>query len=145
MIFTYGIWFNRIEIDSKIIKCEQVGPDICHFIDLGIAIGGHFGNMQIKNCHWVKFSTPDWNDDSSLYWTQITQNINFCMNFQVISALCLTTTQYFLYTCDKINTIIKLQWYLFCLFCTGSSFSNDTCCPLSHRTNCLFFRWYVRV
>ena len=56
--FTYGIWFDRIEIDSKIIKFEQVGPDICHFIDLGIAIGGHFGNMQIKNCHWVKFSTP---------------------------------------------------------------------------------------
>ena len=56
-----------IEIDSKIIKFEQVGPDICHFIDLSPAIGGYLGNMQIKNCHWVKFSTPGGNDDSSLY------------------------------------------------------------------------------
>ena len=39
-------------------------------------------------CHWMKFSTPGWNDDSSLYWTQINQNINFCKNFQVISAFC---------------------------------------------------------
>ena len=40
--------FGSIEIDSKIIKFEQVGPDICHFIDLGQAIGGHLGNMQIN-------------------------------------------------------------------------------------------------
>ena len=40
--------FGSIEIDSKIIKFEQVGPDIWHFIDLGLAIGGHLGNMQIK-------------------------------------------------------------------------------------------------
>ena len=82
--------FGSIEIDSKIIKFEQVGPEICHFIDLSLAIGGHLGNMQIKNCHCVKFSTPIGNDDSSLYLTQINQNINFCMNFQVISAFCLT-------------------------------------------------------
>ena len=37
-----------MEIDSKIIKFEQIGPDICHFIDLGLAIGGHLRNMQIK-------------------------------------------------------------------------------------------------
>ena len=40
--------FGLIEIDSKIIKFEQIGPDICHFIDLGLAIGGHLRNMQIK-------------------------------------------------------------------------------------------------
>ena len=40
--------FGLIEIDSKIIKFEQVGPDIYHFIDLSLAIGGHLGNMQIK-------------------------------------------------------------------------------------------------
>ena len=40
--------FFLIEIDSKIIKFEQVGPDICHFIDLSLALGGHFYNMQIK-------------------------------------------------------------------------------------------------
>ena len=28
-------------------------------------------------------TTPGGNDDSSLCWTQINQNINFCMNFQV--------------------------------------------------------------
>ena len=38
--------FGLIEIDFKIIKLEQVGPDICHFIDLGLAIGSHLGNMQ---------------------------------------------------------------------------------------------------
>ena len=59
--------FGLIEIDSKIIKFEQVGPDICHLIDISLAIGGHLGNMQIKKCHWVKFSTPGGNDDSSLY------------------------------------------------------------------------------
>ena len=58
---------NLIEIDSKLIKFVQVGPDICHFIDLIPAIGGHLGNMQIKTCHWVKFNTPGGNDDSSLY------------------------------------------------------------------------------
>ena len=40
--------FGLIEIDSKINKFEQVGPHLCHFIDLGLAIGGHLGNMQIK-------------------------------------------------------------------------------------------------
>ena len=41
--------FALLEIDYKIdIKFEQVGPDICHFIDLSLAIGGHLGNMQIK-------------------------------------------------------------------------------------------------
>ena len=59
--------FSLIEIDSKIIKFEQIGPDICHFIDLGLAIGSHLGNMLIKKCHWVKFSIPGGNDDSSLY------------------------------------------------------------------------------
>ena len=39
---------SLIEIDSKIIKFEQVGPDICHFIYWILAIGGHLGNMQIK-------------------------------------------------------------------------------------------------
>ena len=39
--------FGLIEIDSKIIKFEQVGPDICHFIDLNLAISGHLGNMKI--------------------------------------------------------------------------------------------------
>ena len=63
--FTCGIWFDRNRL--KVIKFEQVGPDICHFIDLSLAIGGHLGNMQIKNCHLVKFSTPGGNDDSSLY------------------------------------------------------------------------------
>ena len=56
--------FDLIEIDPKIIKLDQVGPDICHFIDLSLAIGGHLGNMH---CHWVKFSTPGGNDDFSLY------------------------------------------------------------------------------
>ena len=40
--------FDLIAIDSKIIKFGQVGPDICHFIDLSLAIGGHLGNMKIK-------------------------------------------------------------------------------------------------
>ena len=40
--------FGLIEIDLKIIKFEQVGPEMCHFIDLSLAIGGHHGNMQIK-------------------------------------------------------------------------------------------------
>ena len=40
--------FGLINIDCKIIKFEQVGTDICHFIDLSLAIGGHLGNMQIK-------------------------------------------------------------------------------------------------
>ena len=40
--------FGLIEIDYKIIKFEQLGPDICHFIDLSQAIGCHLGNMQIK-------------------------------------------------------------------------------------------------
>ena len=38
-------WASLIEIDSKF---EQVGPDICHFIDLSLTIGGHLGNMQIQ-------------------------------------------------------------------------------------------------
>ena len=37
-----------IEIDSKIIKFQQVGLDICHLMDLSLAIGGHLGNIQIK-------------------------------------------------------------------------------------------------
>ena len=74
-------------IDSKIIKFKQVGPDI----DLSLAFGDHLRNMQIKkNCHRVKFSTPGGNYDSDLYWTQINQNINFCVIFQVISGFCLT-------------------------------------------------------
>ena len=40
--------FALIEIDTKIIKFEQVGPDICHFGDLSLAIGGHLENLQIK-------------------------------------------------------------------------------------------------
>ena len=40
--------FCLIEIDSKISKFEQVGPDICDFIDLSLAIGGHLGNMPTK-------------------------------------------------------------------------------------------------
>ena len=40
--------FGLIEIDSKIIKFEQVGPDICHVIDFNLAIGGHFVYMQIQ-------------------------------------------------------------------------------------------------
>ena len=40
--------FGLLEIDSKIINFEQLGPDICHFIDLSLAIGGHPGNIQIK-------------------------------------------------------------------------------------------------
>ena len=40
--------FGLIEIDRKIITFEQVVPDICQFIDLSLAIGGHLGNMQIK-------------------------------------------------------------------------------------------------
>ena len=40
--------FGLMEIASKIIKFEQVGPDICPFIDLSLAIGGHLGNVQIK-------------------------------------------------------------------------------------------------
>ena len=40
--------FGLIEIDSKVIKFEQVGTDIFHFIDSSLAIGGHLGNMQIK-------------------------------------------------------------------------------------------------
>ena len=48
--------FGLIEIDSQIIKFEQVGPDICYF-----------GNMQTKNCYWVKFSTPSGNDDTNLF------------------------------------------------------------------------------
>ena len=40
--------FGLIEIDPKIIKFEQIGPDNCNFIDLSLAIGGHLGNMPIK-------------------------------------------------------------------------------------------------
>ena len=40
--------FGLIGFDSKIIKFEQVGPDIWHFIDLSLTIGGHLGNMQTK-------------------------------------------------------------------------------------------------
>ena len=69
--------FGLIESDSKISKFAQVGPDL--------------GNMQIKEkCHWVKFSTPGGNDNSSLCRTQINQNIIYCMNFQVKSAFCLS-------------------------------------------------------
>ena len=44
--------FGWIEIDPNIIKFEQVGPYICHCIDLNLAIGGHFENMQMQ-----KFAT----------------------------------------------------------------------------------------
>ena len=67
MALAFDIDFQIEEIDSKIIKFEKVGPDLCHFMDLSLAIGGHLGNMQIKNCHWVKFSTPGGNDDPNLY------------------------------------------------------------------------------
>ena len=40
--------FGLLEIDCKIIRFEQVGPEICHFIDLSLAIGGHLGDKQIK-------------------------------------------------------------------------------------------------
>ena len=40
--------FGLIEIDSQIIKFEQVGPDICYFIDLSLWIGAHLGNIQAK-------------------------------------------------------------------------------------------------
>ena len=59
--------FGLIKIAPQIIKFGQVGPDICHFIDLSLAIGGHLGNIQIKNCHCVKCSTPGGNDDPGLY------------------------------------------------------------------------------
>ena len=49
-----------IEIDSKIIKFEQVGPDICHFIDLGLSIGGHLGNMQITKLPLSKILYSRW-------------------------------------------------------------------------------------
>ena len=83
-----------IAIDSKIITFKQVGPDISHFIDLRLAIGDYLVNMQIKKFPWLKFSTPGRIDDSSLYRTQINQNINFCMNFQAISKFCLTTCKH---------------------------------------------------
>ena len=38
--------FGLIEIDSRIIKFEQVSRDICHFIDLSLTIGGHLRNME---------------------------------------------------------------------------------------------------
>ena len=59
--------FGVIEIASKIIKFEQVGPDISHFIDLSLAIGGHLGNMQNNKLPSVKCIIPGGNDDSSLY------------------------------------------------------------------------------
>ena len=69
--------FGLMEIDSININMRRDMP----FLNLCLAIGGHLGNMQIKNCHWVKFSTPGGNDDSNLCLTQINQN--FCINFQV--------------------------------------------------------------
>ena len=53
--------FGLIGIDSKIIKFEQVGPDICHCIDLSLAIGGHLGNMQIKKLPLGKILYSRWN------------------------------------------------------------------------------------
>ena len=79
--------FCLIEIDSKIIKFEQVGPDICHFTDLSLAFDGHLGNMQIKNCHWVKFSIPGGNDYSTPTEHKINQDINsvFCLTIIIES------------------------------------------------------------
>ena len=37
-----------LEIDSIIIKFEQICAEIMPFLDLSLAIGGHLGNMQIK-------------------------------------------------------------------------------------------------
>ena len=45
--FTYMV-FGLIEIDSKIIKFEQIGPDNCHFIDLSLAIGGQICQYKIS-------------------------------------------------------------------------------------------------
>ena len=41
------MYFCLIEIDRKIITFEQVVPDICQFIDLSLAIGGHLANKKI--------------------------------------------------------------------------------------------------
>ena len=40
--------FGLIEIDRKIITFEQVVPDICQFIDLSLAIGGHLSKYANK-------------------------------------------------------------------------------------------------
>ena len=53
------------------------------FLDMSLAIGAILEICKLKNCHLVKFSIAGGNDDSSLCWTQINQNINFCMNFKV--------------------------------------------------------------
>ena len=47
----FGFWYLVFgyKLTPKIIKFGQsIGPDICHFIDLSLAIGGNLGNMQIK-------------------------------------------------------------------------------------------------
>ena len=59
--------FRLIEINPKIIKFEQVGPDICPFMDLNLAIGGHLVNLLITNLYCVKCTTQGENDDSRLY------------------------------------------------------------------------------
>ena len=40
--------FGLMVIDSMIIKFVQICSEICHFLDLSLAIGGHLGNMKIK-------------------------------------------------------------------------------------------------
>ena len=40
--------FRLMEIKSIIIKFEQICAEICHFLYLSFAIGGHLCNMQIK-------------------------------------------------------------------------------------------------
>ena len=52
--------FGLLEIDSMIIKFDQVGPDICHFGDLGLAIGGHLGKMQMKKMPLGKIKYSRW-------------------------------------------------------------------------------------
>ena len=39
--------FGLMEIDSIIIKFEQICADM-PFLENGLSIGGHLGNMQIK-------------------------------------------------------------------------------------------------
>ena len=62
--FTYVLWSDRNRPQD-----HQLVPNICQFIDLSQAIGGHLGNMQIKKLPLG--SSQGENDDSSLYWTQL--------------------------------------------------------------------------
>ena len=58
--------FGLIEIDSKIIKFEQVGPDIS-FSRFEPSDWQPSWKYEKLNCHWVKFITPGGNVDSSIY------------------------------------------------------------------------------